>query len=97
MKCFALYYKDKEGFDLPYSNMGQLAIYTNENLAESAKKAAIEKFKNELNPKHEYSAKRSFFGKKTVIKIDNSLKDEWAIELINRQINTLYVKAVNVY
>ncbi|AXF40594.1 hypothetical protein HYQ09_gp021 [Acinetobacter phage vB_AbaM_Konradin] len=93
---YAVFYKDKDGFDEALSELGVIKIFPNERSATLGMREYADKITNILNPTKEFKAERKLFGIKTVKEIERPEVPAYARELMTRQLKTMFVKQVKV-
>ncbi|WJJ54659.1 hypothetical protein [Acinetobacter phage AB1I1M-1] len=93
---FAVYYKDKDGFELPLTEYGVFSIYHTELKAKEFMQESADKISEILHPTKKFKATRNMFGAKKVEEIKPPVLPQYARDELIRQLKTLFVKKVTV-
>ncbi|CAL1777484.1 hypothetical protein BRC2024_QFGIOCBO_CDS_0101 [Acinetobacter phage vB_AbaM_PhT2-v2] len=94
---YTIFYKDKDGFELPLTELGVFKIYPNERTAKTAMQELADSITNILHPIKTFKTKRtSFLGIKVVEEVEAPKLPEYARDELTRQLKTMFVKQVKV-
>ncbi len=96
---FAVYYKDKDGFEMPITEFGIASVFFNESRANKHLEDVKKDLTDLLNPKIEQNTRRPIMHwLYPQIKKEPPVYtlDPVRVELINRQLKTVFVKRVQM-
>lgn len=93
---YAIFYKDKDGFELPLTEYGEFVVYPNETKAKPALERLKTTLSDLLNPRITYRTVRKGFFKKEVEEIKPPYMPQWQRENLELQLKTIFIKRVGV-
>lgn len=90
---WALFVKDKDGFEQPLYEYGNIMVYPNEHQATSAKTKKLGEINDILEPRIDINSRKNLFGFKVNTEKPPALSEGVRRELIQQR-NTLFVRQV---
>lgn len=92
---YAIYYRDKDGFSLPYEEKGKMDLFISQQLATTACNCIKDDITNKLNPKIEYKRVGPIWNRR-MERVPPKKLDQWEEQHLRQLFQTLSVKPVKV-
>lgn len=96
MNFYMIFYKDKDGFDVPLTEYGSAKVHSHIGAADLDMKSIKGEITNLLAPIVKYKYVRTGFFKKELQKMETPKLQDWRVDELKRQYSTMFVKKVKL-